>query len=378
MKLAIGIMSGTSLDGIDIVVAKIKGTSITTEIDLVACETLDFKPKLLLKIKEVIDIKTSNVQKITSLNFELGDFFAEKVLEVLEKNKINLSEIDFVASHGQTIWHQADATKDFVKSTLQIGEGSVLAERLKTTVVSNFRAADIAAYGNGAPLVSYFDKLFFSKYNKKISLHNLGGISNLTLLVNGNSISFDTGPANMMINYAMKVLFNKDYDCCGNVAKKGKIIQAMYDEVMSLDYFNKPYPKTTGRELFGDNYTQKLIDKYVKSSKEDIITTLSLITIDSIINEYKKLENEFGLIDEIVFSGGGVHNDFIISKIKEGLVKTEISKIEKYGLSSDFKEAIAFIVLGNETLNFLPGNDISSTGAKKRAILGQVNYYFEE
>ncbi|WP_162140167.1 anhydro-N-acetylmuramic acid kinase AnmK [Haploplasma axanthum] len=377
-KIGVGIMSGTSLDGIDVAVVEINHYKENTKITTIACETILFDSEVINKIKDVIDLEKSNVQKITSLNYELAIVFSNAVIETFNKNNLDIKNIDFVASHGQTIWHQPKNENGFVKSTLQIGEGAILADRLKTTVVSNFRAADIAAGGEGAPLVSYVDKLLFYDKNKNIALHNLGGISNLTLLAKNDLVAYDTGPANMMIDYAMKKLFNQDYDYKGLCASKGNLIPEMYEEIMNLNYFKCPYPKTTGRELFGDKYTELLVNKYSKHDRYDIINTLTMVTINSVANEYKKLIDKYGRLDEIIFSGGGAHNEFVILNIKKRLVNARVSLIDEYGISSDYKEAIAFAILGNETLHKFPSNDIKATGAKKRSILGQINYYYEE
>lgn len=376
-KIAVGIMSGTSLDGIDVAIAEISGYSKNTKISLIGADTLEIPTKIKQKIINASNIETSNVQLITSLHYELGELFGEAVIKTSNKFNIPLDKIDFIASHGQTIWHQPYIEKDIVKSTLQIGEGAVIAAKTKTTVISNFRAADIAAGGEGAPLVSYVDDLLFRKNNENVALHNLGGISNLTLLHKDGLLAYDTGPANMMINYAVKKLYNLNYDNQGKIAKSGQNITELYNEVMNINYFNKKYPKSTGRELFGEQYTNYLINKYINNKKEDLVHTFTKITIDSIVNEYKKLIVEFGKIDEIIFSGGGVFNTYLIDEINKKLPNVTISTLEKYGMSSEFKEALAFIILGNETLNKIPSNKPAATGAKRNAILGQINYYGE-
>lgn len=376
VKIAIGVMSGTSLDGIDVAITKISGFDKSTKIELLYGNTIPFEETVKVKIEDAIANKNFNLEKLTSLHFELGEVFASAIKTTIKESNLNIEKIDFIASHGQTVWHNPIRTKDITPSTLQIGEGSIIAEHLKTTVISNFRAADIAAGGQGAPLVSYVDKLLFFKNNKNISLHNLGGISNLTLLTKDNTISYDTGPANMMINHAMRMLYDLEYDDKGLIARKGNNIQELYDYLMNFDYFSKAYPKTTGRELFGVHLTNEIIKKSNYQNKEDIITTLTLVTVDSIVNEYIKLEKEFGRIDEIIFSGGGVHNDFVLDKIQEKLPNSKVMKLEEYGMSSDYKEAMAFVVLGNQTMNLRPSNEPSATGAKKKAILGQINYYY--
>ena len=378
MKLAAGIMSGTSLDGIDVVIAKISGFNDSTKINLIASKTFELTEQMIFKIQNAMDLEKSNVQLITSLNFELGEVFAKCVIDLCNENNIKLSELDFIASHGQTIWHEPNKSAQFVSSTLQIGSGAVISELTKTTVISNFREKDIAAGGQGAPLVPFADEILFGNHKKTIALNNLGGIANLTLLPNYEKLpklAFDTGPANMMIDYAMFKLFNKKYDHSGETARSGKLIAELYNEVMAFEYFNLPPPKSTGRELFGNAYTEKLLNKYKNNEAEDIIHTLTLITIDSIVNSYKRIMVDYGNIDEIVFSGGGAHNSFILEEIQRRLPETKILKSSDYGIDVDYKEAIAFIILGNQTLNRKPANAIYATGAKRAVILGQINYY---
>lgn len=378
MKLAAGIMSGTSLDGIDVVIAKISGYDENTKINVIASKTFDFPKHIKNKINTAMDLAKSNVQLITSLNFELGEIFANCVIELCNEIKLDSSQLDFIASHGQTIWHEPNKSENFYSSTLQIGSGAVISELTKTTVVSNFREKDIAAFGQGAPLVPFADEILFKNENKTIALNNLGGIANLTLLPKDKNLAklaFDTGPANMMIDYAMNKLFDLKYDENGNTARSGKVIKGLYDEVMSLNYFNLTPPKSTGRELFGNSYTESLINKYRYNKPKDIVHTLTLITIDSIVNSYKKIMKDYGNIDEIIFSGGGVHNSFILDEIQKRLPNTKILKSSDYGIDVDYKEAIAFIILGNQTLNKRPANAIYATGAKRAVILGQINYY---
>lgn len=372
LKLAAGIMSGTSLDGIDVAIAKITGIDENTEINFIDGVMVPWPLDVANKIKDAMDIEKSNVALISELNFEISHCYFEAVKKACEKVNVKLSDLDFIAIHGQTIWHDPYGK---TPSTLQIGDGSVLSELTNTTVVSNFRTADIAAKGQGAPLVPFFDKIMFGKKEGNISVHNLGGISNLSLFVNHElKVAFDTGPANMMIDYIMQNLFNKPYDEDGNNARKGEVIIKLYDEVMSLNYFKVKPPKSTGRELFGNHYMLELLNKYQGYDKHDYLHTFTKITIDSIVNSYLELNKKYGNIDEIIFSGGGAHNKYILEQIANQLKNTKISKSSDYNISIDYKEALAFIVLGNQTLNNKPSNLIEATGAKAPAILGQISY----
>lgn len=371
-KLAIGIMSGTSIDGIDVALTKIKGVDDNTKLTFIKGITTNWPNDIKTKIKDSMDLEKSNVALISQLNFEISYCYYDAIKELLNKTEYKLNDIDFIAIHGQTIWHEPNSK---TPNTLQIGDGSVLSELTNTTVVSNFRVADIASGGQGAPLVPFFDQIIFGKKEGVISAHNLGGISNLSLFVNKElKVAFDTGPANMMIDYVMQKLFNKPYDEEGLVAKSGDIIIPLYEEIMSLSYFKELPPKSTGRELFGNQYVDLLLNKYKSFNNEDYVATFTKVTIDSIINSYLEIINKYGKLDEIVFSGGGTHNNYILDEIKKGLAQTKISKSIDYNVSIDFKEALAFVVLGNQTLNNKSSNIIKATGAKRPVVLGQISY----
>lgn len=377
-KLAIGLMSGTSLDGIDIVLAKIKGVSLDTNVEVIKQKTYPLEEKLINKIKDAMDDIKSNSRLISSLNVELGYAFGHAVLSFCKDEKVNIRDIDFIASHGQTIYHISKDDEKYLRSSLQLGDGSVISQLCRVTVVSNFRLADIAHGGQGAPLVPYADYVLFSSDNISRAIHNIGGIANMTYLKKGGTldevIAFDSGPGNMMINEACQRLYHLDYDKDGDIAKSGSLIKDMYDELMSHSYYKQNYPKSTGREMFGSLYVNQWIDKYMNHKKEDLIHTFAMITVDSIVESYTELIKE--PIDELVLCGGGAHNRFIIEQLKMKMTKTKIKVLEDLGYDSEFKEALAFIILGNQTLNRLPGNVVNATGAKAYTVLGQINYNY--
>ncbi len=375
-KLAIGLMSGTSLDGIDIVLAKILGVSLDTKIEVLKQKTYPIDEKLIDKIKDAMDDVKSNSKLISSLNVELGYAFGHAVLSFCEDEGIEIQDIDFIASHGQTIYHIASSEKDYYRSSLQLGEGSVISHLCKTTVVSNFRLADIASGGQGAPLVPYADFVLFSSDKYSRAIHNIGGIANMTYLKKSGTldevIAFDSGPGNMMINEACQVLYQMDYDVDGKIASKGKLIQNLYEELMSHSYYKKMYPKSTGREEFGSFYVKNLLEQYKNENNEDIVHTLSMVTVDTIVDSYNKLIKED--LDELILCGGGALNKFIKEEITKKMPQAKVRTLEDYGFNSQYKEALAFIILGNQTLNHKPSNVKNATGAKDYKILGQVNY----
>ncbi len=375
-KLAIGLMSGTSLDGIDVCLAEISGVSLDTKVKVLKADTLPLNQDVIDKIHKAMDEQLSSSKLISSLNVELGYVFGQAVLDFVKKHNIDLSKVDYIASHGQTIYHIAQTEKDYFRSSLQLGEAAIIADMCQTTVVYNFRNADIASGGQGAPLVPYADYILFRDQEKTRAIHNIGGIANMTFLKKNGTltdiIAFDSGPGNMMINEATALLFSKPYDEDGKIATKGKMIEKMYDEIYQHPYFHQTYPKSTGRELFGSSYTKDIIQKYAAYPKEDIVHTLSMITVDSIVDSYHKIIGE--IIDELILCGGGAYNQFIKNEISKKMERTKVILLDDLGFESSYKEALAFIILGNQTLNKKPSNVTSATGAKSYKILGQIQY----
>ncbi|PKK86886.1 MAG: anhydro-N-acetylmuramic acid kinase, partial [Tenericutes bacterium HGW-Tenericutes-8] len=260
--------------------------------------------------------------------------------------------------------------------TLQLGDGSVIANQTGIDTVYNFRVADMAVGGQGAPLVPYADYMLFKSNTKNRALHNLGGISNLTILEKAKPmeavIAFDTGPANMMIDYAMQSLFQTPFDKNGEVAKAGDVIIDLLDTLLANPFFQQQPPKSTGRELFGDTYTAALLKTYEAYDKKDIIATLTEFTILTIMDAYQNLVDI--PLDEIIFSGGGANNTYLMERLQEALYPIQVLKIEDLGFDSKSKEALAFVILGNQTLHRQINNIKRATGAKQSVILGQVCY----
>lgn len=369
---AIGIMSGTSLDGIDICVVNINQKNNDYEYNIYAFETFPYDELLVNKIKECSSLINSNVQKICSLNFEITEAYQKAIDKLIENKVINMDEIAFIAMHGQTIWHNPNKMDGYASSTLQIGEPSVLAYKYNKTVISNFRVMDMAAGGSGAPLIPFVDYLLYKNDKKNIALQNIGGIGNVCYLKKNctidDVIAFDTGPGNMLIDGAMKLLYDLPYDEGGKIAMSGKICNEVLNEMLSDQYFEMPYPKSTGREKYNDNYLKKVISDIKKytNKKEDIITTITAFTAYSITKEY---ETFLGPIDELIVSGGGSHNKYIIKLLEENL-KIKV-KVEN---RTDAFEAFGFAILGHMTMLHKPSNVRSVTGAKKNVVLGTITF----
>lgn len=376
--LAVGLMSGTSLDGVDVVLCDITGKDEDTQVQQLNFKTYEIPEYLRDKIRKCCSRELVPVELICSLNFELGQLFAEAVKKLCEESSVSLEDIAFIASHGQTIFHIPKAFSDYVPSTLQIGEAAIIANECRTTVISNFRVMDMAVGGEGAPLVPYSEYLLYADENQAVALQNIGGIGNVTFLPKKGDftkvIAFDTGPGNMMIDGAVQKLYEKKFDKNGEYASKGKLIPLLAEELKNHPYFALDIPKTTGRELFGEHYTYTLLEKYQDYNKNDIIFTLTWFTAYSIAYHYKKYFIHQYNLDKCIIAGGGAYNKCLINLIKKELPEIKILIQEDLGYSSEAKEAIAFVILGNQTYHMRPSNVPSATGARKNVILGQITY----
>ena len=368
--LAIGIMSGTSLDGVDVSLVEI--TLLHNKYNYVEVSSLfvPYEEKLKIKVLECSDLQKSNVQKICSLNFELGNVYKDAVEQLLKLTKVNAEDISFIAMHGQTIWHNPENMDGYYSSTMQIGEPSVLAYHFNTTVISNFRVMDMVAGGNGAPLVPFVNYILHKSSKKNIAFQNIGGIGNVTYIPKNaeacDIIAFDTGPGNMLIDQAMAKLYNVGFDNNGEMALKGRVNEIVLNELMNDEYLNLPYPKSTGREKYNEQFVMNIINKMIDEPKENIIATITAYTADSISYGYKKFCSD---VDEIVVSGGGAYNKFIIKRLKE---KMNIPvKIYEQG---DSYEAFCFAILGHHTYIHECSNLTCVTNAKENVILGNVTY----
>ncbi len=367
----IGLMSGTSHDGVDAALVEIRigmggGRG---RVRLIKHLHICYPKSLRDEIRRAFN---GNTELICRLNFRLGDVFAKAVLSLLKTTGFRPGDIDAVASHGQTIYHCPPSGKR-PGATLQIGEASVIAERTGILTISDFRAADMAAGGHGAPLVPMADYILFRRDGKVIAVLNIGGIANVTIIREkiDDTIAFDTGPGNSLIDEAMR-FYSKgkiSLDRNGSFARSGRPVKRFLDELLSHPYFKKRPPKSTGRETFGIDMVKDIFKKYSSLPPHDIVSTLTYLTAitihDSIIR-YKP--------DEVILTGGGVKNKFLVELIKDTFkVKgITVNDISIYGIKPQAKEAVSFAILGYLTLNHRHGNIPSATGARHGVILGKM------
>lgn len=380
-KVVAGLMSGTSLDGVDIAIVEIKNSGKKSKLKHIGFFTYSFPDGLKEKILSNSVLNSGNVTDICKLNFMIARIYADAIKSLCETIDFPMKKIDLIGSHGQTIHHLPEKNEQFgygTSSTLQIGDPSVLAKLTGITTIGDFRVADVALGGQGAPLVPYFDFIMYSSKKVDRALLNIGGISNITALKkNGKAedvIAFDTGPGNMLIDYLMKHFYGKEFDKDGETASFGKLNEELSTAIVEKDeLIKKTPPKSSGREYFDMNFLHPLIEKFEGIPNEDIIATVTDYTAYSVWYNYSEFIKKNCKIKELFISGGGSKNKAIVNSLKKYFGnKVKIKNVEELGISADAKEAICFAVLANETLSGNPSNITSVTGAERSTILGKI------
>ena len=375
-KLVIGLMSGTSADGVDVALVEISGSGLTTEFELIAFGTFPYTDETRFRIFDLFSVETARVDEICTMNFVIGQQFAKSVLMLLKKVGIAPTEIDLIGSHGQTIHHMPKA---LVPATLQIGEPTVIAHETGIPTVADFRVADVAAGGEGAPLVSYIDYLLFHHDTQTIGLLNIGGITNLTVLPAGCGIetvhASDTGPGNMILDACVEKITDgaKQYDENSELARQGTVCEPLLQQWLTHPFFALTPPKTTGREMFGttftDTYLQQIHDHNI--SDFDGLATLTALTVRSIFQYYADYVMAQTPLDILYVSGGGARNPLMMRGLSDAFAPIPVVDVSETGMSGDAKEAIAFAILANEAVHGNCSNVPSATGASCRKVLGK-------
>jgi anhydro-N-acetylmuramic acid kinase len=398
----VGLMSGTSADGIDAALVEISEQSSpspqpglppelstglparedsgtlpvhTLSIRTLACVNSPFDAELRERVFELFSPPSSTVDKICRINVELGEAFARAALEVIRAAGLEPKDVHLMGSHGQTIQHMPAC-----HATLQIGEAAVIAQRTGITTVSNFRARDMAAGGEGAPLVPYFDWLAFRHPESTRVLQNIGGIANMTVLPAGCGLedvyAFDNGPGNMIIDYMASALTagRQRYDEDGAMARAGRVNHELVAQLMEHPFILQRPPKTSGREEFGAQFAQDLISRWRRLglTDEDMVATGTAVTAEAIAWHLKSYVTPRSGLDEVILSGGGAFNPVLVQMIRDRITPIPVVCADEYGVSSDAKEAIAFAVLAYETMRGRPANVPSATGAAEPVVLGCI------
>lgn len=379
--LVIGLMSGTSGDGIDAALVEISGWGLSTRAKLLDFYCLPYDEEVRGRILAAAGGDYGGSAELCRMNFFLGSLFAEACLRLCEQAGVAPREIDLIGSHGQTVWHEPRPEPYLGKtipSTLQIGETSVLAEALGCPVVGDFRVRDVAAGGQGAPLVPYTEFLLYRDPARTVALQNIGGIGNITLLPRGGGLSdllaFDTGPGNMVLDALVSRMTGgaARYDDGGRLAAAGRVSEALLGRMLDDPYLSLAPPKTTGRERYGAAYVDDLWEqgRALSLSPADLLATATRFTAETIRQGVERFCTPRP--DRLIVGGGGSHNPVLMRHLADCLPGCEVVANEALGRNSDAKEAVAFAVLANEALHASPNNAPRATGAPHPVVMGKI------
>jgi anhydro-N-acetylmuramic acid kinase len=392
-----GVMSGTSADGINVALVRVanehrSGSTARGRvarghtIELLGHAEYSYSAKVRAAVLSAMNATRASVADLARLNFLLGELYADAVLATERQFR---AKADLVGCHGQTLYHQGEPQLFLgrkVAATWQTGEAAVIASRVGVPVVSDFRPADMAAGGKGAPLVPYLDYLLFRDPKIGRIVQNIGGIANLTAIPAGADASrvfaFDTGPGSMVIDAVTEALFGRAFDRGGKIAASGKVLESVLEQTLRSRFLRAKPPKTAGREEFGREFVREFLRQCARARKEDVVATATALTARSIADAVRRFVTEKSRsgpktsFHEMILSGGGARNATLVGMLAEGLaplgVKLRFS--DEFGLPSEAKEAVAFAVLAYETWNRRASNLPSATGAKREAVLGKISY----
>lgn len=373
----VGLMSGTSADGVDAAVVEIDRGKVR----LLAFEMFAYPATLRKRILSLCRPESARLDDICHYNFVLGEVFADAVIKLCSGSGISLGSIDLIGSHGQTIYHQPCGKRygrKTIRSTLQIGEPSVIAQRTGITTVADFRPRDMAAGGEGAPLVPYADYVLFKHKRLTRAVQNIGGIANVTFLPGGcqqdDIIAFDTGPGNMVIDGIIRLISGgrKRYDVGGKMAAQGTIDKHLLSELLRHPFFRRRPPKSTGREEFGADFAEGIYRRAGKKglADADIVTTVTALTTKSISQAYLRFLP--AMPDELILCGGGSHNCALVEMLHAELPDVKMLSTDDFGISVDAREAVSFAILAWTTIKGMTNNVPAATGAERPVILGKI------
>jgi anhydro-N-acetylmuramic acid kinase len=380
-----GLMSGTSADGINVALVRVtaasRGRAGTSGLHLLAHAEYPYPKPVRRTVLAAMNSNQAKVADLARLNFLLAELYAEALLATQRRFHL---KAELVGCHGQTLYHQGDSARFLghkLAVTWQTGEGAVVAARVGVPVISDFRPADMAVGGKGAPLVPFLDFLLYRDRRVGRIAQNIGGIANLTAIPAGASASqvlaFDTGPGNMVIDAVTQRLFGKPYDRDGRIAGSGTILDRVISRVLGGPFFRRNPPKTAGREEFGREFAQEFIRRCARANKRDIVATATALTARSIADALRRfVVRRTGAYRDFIISGGGMNNPALMAMLANELrpLGLQIRTSDEFGLPSEAKEAVAFALLAFQTWNRRPSNLPSATGATRPAILGKISY----
>jgi len=384
-KLIIGLMSGTSLDGLDLALCRISGSGTDTKVQLLEFDTCPYNLSAKKMIQDVTSVKQVDFEQLCIVHSWLGFLHADMILEMIEQWNYHPGQIDCIASHGQTVFHAPafqHKKEGMPNATFQIGDGDHIAQKTGILTISDFRQKHTAAGGEGAPMVSYVDPLLFGSEDENRILLNIGGIANFTYLpkmttdAQTGTLTTDTGPGNTMIDAAVKAYYPmKTYDVDGKLAASGDIHQPFLNELKKHPFFRRDIPKTTGPEVFNMKWVEEVRQKksFEPLESADLIATLTRLTAETIAESIQEVIKDKGE-NRLLISGGGVHNQTLVKWIRELLPGVVVQNFKEIAFNPDAKEAVLFAVLANELLS---GDGFSMNiqdGAEQKVHFGKISY----
>jgi anhydro-N-acetylmuramic acid kinase len=370
-KRVVGLMSGTSLDGVDAALVEVEGFGDHIHAHLIDFRCTPFDDETRQRIE---DMFTASAPALCQGNFELGEAFARAALV------FGAGSFDLVGSHGQTIWHHppsvARSHGHEIPSTLQLGEPAVIAARTGVVTVGDFRVADVAQGGEGAPLVPYADWALFRPPSGRRALQNIGGIANVSVVGPRREevFAFDNGPGNMIID-ALAPIASKgvdEIDRDGRYSALGQVQEDLLRDLMADEFLNQSPPKSTGRERYGREFVRRFVTAHTDRHPLDLLATMVAFCADAILDSYRRFILPTGTLDEVLISGGGAHNRTLIQRLASGLAPTPVRALAEGTISADAKEAVAFATLAVQAIHAEPANLPRVTGARQPAVLGKI------
>jgi len=372
-RLVLGLSSGTSADGVDAALVRIRGSGLEISVEPVAGRTYSYDRHTQ---KALTELGKASAGEICRMNFMVGEFFADRALEFIEEAGFVPEQVDLIGSHGQTIFHIPRGPR-VSPSTLQIGEPDVIAEKTRIPVVADFRTRDVAAGGEGAPLIPYVDFLLFRREEGAVALQNIGGIANVSVVSDSllSMIAFDTGPGNMPLDHVVRIMTRGEetFDRFGKHSARGRIDENLKARLLAHPYFGRLPPKSTGRETFGEEYVLSILHGKGNQSIPDVLATMTAFVAESIYRAYEEYVFPKMPIREVILSGGGAKNLTLLSHLERRFSPVPVRSIADYGFDPDLKEAVAFAVLASETITGNPNNVPVATGAHWPVVLGKIS-----
>ncbi|XXF75788.1 anhydro-N-acetylmuramic acid kinase [Myxococcaceae bacterium GXIMD 01537] len=369
-RLCVGLLSGTSVDAVEAALCRVLGTGADAQVELVAHVSRPFPPEFIQRV-----LGADDARALCALNFELGERFAEAALAVIARAGVSPLEVDVIGSHGQTVAH-LPTSLSATPSTLQLGEASVIAERTGRPVVSDFRTRDMAAGGEGAPLVPYFDWVVFRRPGVVRALQNIGGIANVSVIGERleDTLAFDTGPGNMVLDGLARRVTRGELGCDldGTLSRRGTVIPGLLEELLAHPFLALPPPRSAGREGFGESLVARLWERYGEQRPYDLMATALAFTVEATARAYEAWVLPRVQLEAVYASGGGTRNPALLGGLRARLAPLEVLPLDVLGFPEAAKEAALFALLASEHLAGTPANVPSATGARRQVVLGKL------